>query len=58
MSGRSTPFSFCVDYMYILSIISDQFMYTFSVGGFLKTWVPFLLLVGAILTVILTLYLR
>ncbi|KAM4045697.1 transmembrane protein 222 isoform 2-T2 [Anomaloglossus baeobatrachus] len=29
-----------------------------SVGGFLKTWVPFLLLVGAILTVILTLHLR
>ncbi|XP_077151791.1 transmembrane protein 222 isoform X3 [Ranitomeya variabilis] len=29
-----------------------------SIGGFLKTWVPFFLLVGAILTVILTLHLR
>ncbi|CAJ0937359.1 unnamed protein product [Ranitomeya imitator] len=29
-----------------------------SIGGFLKTWVPFFLLVGASLTVILTLHLR
>jgi len=29
-----------------------------SIGGFVKTWLPFVLFLGAILTVVLTLHLR
>ncbi|XP_053563029.1 transmembrane protein 222 [Bombina bombina] len=39
----------------ILCLVHSRYV---SFGGFLKTWLPFVLLVGAILTIILTLHLR
>ncbi|MEE6528465.1 hypothetical protein FKM82_030799, partial [Ascaphus truei] len=39
----------------LLCLVHSRYV---SVGGFLKTWAPFVLLLGAVLTVALTVHLR